>query len=449
MANPDIDIWKADLHSRRAELAAPAAAAHGAPDRHAVAVYQRLLRLVPRSDGERSPTPAEDATVQALHGAGFGSAHDVAALSEPRFVERAGPALSGGAEAARDVHRRAVATVHAVQQLALSVRLAVGSPHARAQPSHHAARALTAYFEAIPSYPEMFGSLDYCTCAACQSIFGPAAYLVDLLRLVDTYIVESNEIPHDWRLDVRRPDLYTTPLDCAATDDIVPYLALVVAILAEQIATRTGKDAFQVAAAAPYPFNLPFALPLVQIREYLARMQTSLAAVFASFVVPAPGQSPVTTLSVARERLAISLEQLAIVTTPRTTEASLAPYYGYAGTLPITDLSRVALFLERTGLTRDRLVDLLTQGLSAQELAAGVADALFINATGEGLPAMTLRYEDVAGEPVETIANLSLLRLDRVNRFVRLSAHTALSFADLDWALVTAPDAPISAGTVD
>lgn len=35
----------------------------------------------------------------------------------------------------------------------------------------------------LPSYNELFGNVDFCACESCRSIFSPAAYFVDLMRM--------------------------------------------------------------------------------------------------------------------------------------------------------------------------------------------------------------------------------------------------------------------------
>jgi hypothetical protein len=460
--HPEIDVLQLDLHTDRPRLEALLADSPAPCSWAELARYQRLLRLVTGP----SPREAADAgerelaAVSALSSAHFSSAHDIAAVGQDRFAERVADSLPGGKAQALAIHRRARSTHNMVTQMALAVRSLVGSPHARAQPSHNAA-ALIAYVEAIPSYRQMFGTLDYCSCAQCQSIFGAAAYLVDLLRIVDTCIEPANTISAEWKLQARRPDLYTTPLDCAATQTPVPFLSLVNDILGGQIALRTGQDAFQVVAAAAYPFNLPFSLPQTQLREYLSRLSSTLGAVYAAFVAPAPATSPVTLEAAACEALRMSIEQFEIVTTPRATEAALAPLFGYGATIPLAEIAQVAVFLQRTGLAREQLLALLNQGLSSAEFAAGGAGGFFINDTGEALPAMKLEYRTVGADLVEHIADLSLLRLDRLNRFIRLYAHVgagnaaagantqaALDFADLQWALAASNSTPIDAATI-
>src|SRR5262249_11571047 len=41
------------------------------------------------------------------------------------------------------------------------------------------------YLAALPGYQDLFGSLTFCDCQECQSILGPAAYFVDLMKYID------------------------------------------------------------------------------------------------------------------------------------------------------------------------------------------------------------------------------------------------------------------------
>jgi hypothetical protein len=47
-------------------------------------------------------------------------------------------------------------------------------------------------FEDLPSYEMLFGDLDYYDCSEFSSIFGPAAYLLDLMRITQVYISDAN-----------------------------------------------------------------------------------------------------------------------------------------------------------------------------------------------------------------------------------------------------------------
>lgn len=567
----DFDLLGFDFFAADAEQRLPQEARDPAL-RSALEAQQRMLRVT--TDGP---------IAHGLLSAGYDSAHAIAAIPEHRFVRETTSLFAGNDEAARAIYRRARSIKGATKHVVANLHSMLASPHYRGMLANNVDSELS-YFEEIPSYQSLFGSLNYCRCRHCASIFGPAAYFLDLMRITADYITDpnttrtTNNIPEGYRLDQRRPDLFELLLTCANTDDPVPTLTIVNRVLERCIAeaqeqtsgTATGGtatsitlansasgsdgaytgmwilitagtgvgqlrtiggytgatrvaqvteswttvpdatsayvvavDPYQTLASAPYPFNLPQNLPLVEIRRYLAALNTTLPQVYTALLAPqtsgtaqgggadtltlasgasttggayvtmrltlvggtGAGQSRSITaydgttlqatvdspwsvvpdattryrigdgLPADREIVGLSVEQYGVVVTPLTTNAQIAPYYGYT-TLDLAQIARVQLFLARTGLSWDGLEALLTQELSVAELAAGLAESFFINATGEGLPAMQIAANDDDPEaPYYEITNLSLLRLDRINRFLRLASALNWSYAALDWAL--------------
>lgn len=298
--NPEIDLRRIDLFDRavvarlrcegfeRDELLAD------------LRTHQRLLRI--------APTPEAAAELVA---AGYDSARGVALQSERRFLAENPTLFGGDREAARSAHRKAVSTKNQINHLWASIRQLVGSRHHRASPSANADRELIDYVEGIPSYQDLFGSLDYLACPRCQSIFGPAAYFVDLMRIVDEYVTYPNthklrgNIPDGLRLEDRRPDLFDLPLSCANTDTVVPFLQIVNEVLEAKIQRDTGGQPYEVLALAAFPFNLPFQLPLAEIRSNLRALQTTLADVYATYAAPlaagAVAGASITTVTLAHD----------------------------------------------------------------------------------------------------------------------------------------------------
>src|SRR5215470_15360873 len=95
--------------------------------------------------------------------------------------------------------------------------------------------------EIFPTLDQLFGSLDFCPCDECRSVIGPAAYLVDLLDLLDpksnlpdpttgqvpaTLDLSGGTTPIEVFLR-RRPDLRHIRLTCENTKTHIPYIDLV------------------------------------------------------------------------------------------------------------------------------------------------------------------------------------------------------------------------------
>lgn len=583
-AHPDFDLLHFDFYDTSPRTQAFLATIDPSV-RSGLHAQQRLVRIT--GDGEQG---------RRLQAAGFNSAHAIAVLPEHRFV-RQYAAIFNNKEEARAVHQRAGAIKAACKHLYANIHSMQGSPHFNAMLANQVDDSIGEYFQQIPTYQDLFGSLNYCKCKACASIFSPSAYFLDLMRVTDDYITDPNitkpsgNIPPGYQLNERRPDLFDLPLTCANTNTPIPTIEIVNQVLARRIGQAqsqtsgtaqsatlssinldsnassangaytgmwiavtggtgvnqlreiasyegSGKVAnitqawtiqpdnsshytisvnpYQTLAAAPYPFNLPANLPLAEIRCYLAALRTTLPEIYAALLPPVNqgyalaatkdtltlaasasatdnayltmtlslvagtganqsrqiiayngstrlatvdhawhAQPDVTTqytivdsLPIDREIDKLTIEQYGIVTTPLSTSARIAPFYGYQ-TIDLAQIAHVELFLQRTGLTWEQLQFLLTQGLSSAEQKAGVADTFFINATGEDIPAMTITIDNTnVDAPFYKITNLSLLRLDRLNRFIRLSTALAWDYSSLDWAMKSIAATEISEAAI-
>ncbi|MEM8652897.1 MAG: Tc toxin subunit A, partial [Pseudomonadota bacterium] len=307
---------------------------------------KRLARLHPElvsSKGRRlgaTKTAGSDLG-ERLYKAGLDSAHAIASMTRTQFLRKmAGGGTNGRmmAEAAQDdalareVYQNAVNIKARAGHLVANIKDTIGSPHFRATAFYNVPDDTAQQFENMPSYRALFGRLDYCSCDHCDSIFSPAAYFLDLMRLIDQHITEENpEVPEGFKLEERRPDLFDLKLDCDNTNNMVPFLELVNSVLEQRLAKELDvKDVFRTLADARYPMNLPFNLPHAELRTYLEKLGTSLAEVIEAFSpstrkeLPA-WRNPVTATS-ARERLGLSPEQAGLLTKPEPNK--IAPHFG-------------------------------------------------------------------------------------------------------------------------
>jgi hypothetical protein len=135
------------------------------------------------------------------------SAPDIAGISEIEFVGRHLTAFGGDERAARETHARAV--------------------------TKSAALNYAASFLPIGRRPSL------CACADCKSIFGPAAYLFELLAMFQRYTAQGGQSLL-WHLEQRRPDCTRVHLSCPNTTIEVPQIDLVNEILEDLILGREG-----------------------------------------------------------------------------------------------------------------------------------------------------------------------------------------------------------------
>lgn len=400
-------------------------------------VHQRLLKVHPDPE-----------ITEVLIKNGYTSANEIAKKTENSFVKEHAKDFGGSIDKAQQIHRRSVHIRNKTLHLWANVKSVVNAPHFRTMRAANVNEGIASYFESLPSYQDLFGSLDYCACDECKSIFGAAAYFADLMRIIDKCVTEpnrstipypkshSNPGPLDMRLATRRPDLGKIPLTCAKTNDLVPYIQIVNERLVESlIGTNVEQDIFQTLATSRFPFNTPFNLPLNQIKVYLAQVGISLANIYTLW------KADQTT--VAREKLDISLEAYTLLTTSAASDPS--SYYGVSLS-NLNTLTQVELFLKQTDLVFEDLNNLLTQNLSPEELntTPSIANNFYING---GLKNAYLKLD--LGTTPAIIVNLNgnYDAFDRLNRFIRLANILNWSYDQLDWTLRSIP--AIGALTID
>ena len=106
---------------------------------------------------------------------GLSSAAQVARMPADQFAREHAHGLGIASEDALAIHRRATRIQNRTLHLMAAVHGAVAQPHFNAMRVNNVADDVKEHFEDLPSYQEMFGTLDYCACDECKSICGPAA----------------------------------------------------------------------------------------------------------------------------------------------------------------------------------------------------------------------------------------------------------------------------------
>lgn len=95
----------------------------------------------------------------------------------------------------------------------------------------------------LPNLQTLFGSLDYCECVHCRSVYSPAAYFVDVMRFLNERGTQGSGINKNKSvkqvLFERRPDLGEIELSCENTNTPLPYIDLVNEILEDVVAPPT------------------------------------------------------------------------------------------------------------------------------------------------------------------------------------------------------------------
>ena len=281
----------------------------------------------------------------------------------------------------------------------------------------------------LPSYQQLFGGLDFAEIDDGRTVYSPAAYLADLLQLIDDVFDEPD-------LASRRPDINSIPLDAANAYTLVPYLDIVIERLAALAATD-DRTADTVLAEASYPFNLPFDRTAEEIRTSISYLGTSLVDLRRAF-----GQRVEPNL-VARDALGLSPAAFEFVTTEQTVDdAYLTDTFG----LPDASTAslRVDELMAATMMSGPELRELLTAGLSSSARNDGdgieveAAGGLFVNRRLGGHARLDERQEHVEWS---VDGGIPAAWFDRVNRLVRLSRWIGVGLTDLDRILRCCCDA--------
>ncbi|MCA1990905.1 MAG: Tc toxin subunit A, partial [Coleofasciculus sp. S288] len=291
---------------------------------------QRLSALSPRA--EAMPT---------LMKTNLTSAYAINEVPMERFVSLFAERL-GGQDVARAVHHNAQTITARNEHAYISLRQAVlGVPvrmiHGELSvDARKAAAVAVAQQKNIPiNFETLFGSVDLCECAHCNSVYSPAAYLVELFQ----YLRNNNlDLENDntgkagfinTPLDMffrRRPDLGHLQLTCENTNTLIPYIDLVNEVMEGFVRTlgryendtenpkramitsynvkdessslllaepqNTNYYSYLILSKTVYPVcKLPYHQPIDAIRLYLNYLGTSRYELFDTFRADVPIQA--------------------------------------------------------------------------------------------------------------------------------------------------------------
>ena len=155
----------------------------------------------------------------------------------------------------------------------------------------------------LPSYEHLFGEPSRNTGDEARWVYSPAAYLADLLQLLDDRFERAS-------LMESRQQVKDIPLDAANTLTEIPYLDIVNEVLTGQLTAELGKDAYRAMTGLATPFAMPFSLDDVRRRTYLQLVGVAPERLYRRFATDADPDV------VAREYLGLSQETLDLVSTP-------------------------------------------------------------------------------------------------------------------------------------
>lgn len=313
---------------------------------------------------------------------------------------------------------------------------------------------LATYAGDIPNLETLFGPMDFGEWDECQSVYGPAAYLADLFRFLDSHDTEKRDRTVLAVLFDRRPDLGDLKLDCDNTKTPLPYIDLVCEVLEEAVSpaapapasrsfqtTRTVSElrafpenvnsvAYEKLRKADFPIDLAFDLWQEETRTWLKHLgvpRHELMKAFRGRTAGVHSNTP-SDLSIAGESFGMSSYETSLVTTVEAATARQDVVWGFD-----TSRTKIGLreFLDHSKLEYEQLLDLI--------------EVAWINASpASGKLAITPK--SVCDVALQSIEHLTPARFDRIHRFLRLWRHTPWKMWELD-LLIRA--ARIGGGRID
>lgn len=292
--------------------------------------------------------------------------------------------------------------------------------------------------ETPPELEDLFGSMDYCSCKHCQSVYGPSAYLVDVFKYLEEIKVDGGSQSILEILQDKRADLFTLDLNCQNTNTQIPYIDIVNEVLENSIADMAGLDVldeFQSIGNTKdlraYPeninidvyfelkdvnssWNLPFNLWNLETKSYLEHKGVSRDRLIEEIPEKNTSTGAETThlpIDAARTFYGITALDLSIITTVLTSP------FNYFGGKTLEDIRNVSTLLEVTGISFDYFKELI--------------ETRFINHIKK---AIVYDTDDACNLDLATFP-FSATELDKLHRFVRLQRKTGWSVIELDRAL--------------
>lgn len=296
----------------------------------------------------------------------------------------------------------------------------------------------------LPGYAELFGSLNHCACKHCQSVLSPAAYFVDLMHFVEQNILlpsfgyETNDL----HLKRRRSDLWTLELTCKNAEEYIPYLDVVIKILETFLHETNPSTLYKILSEQDGSIRQPFNLPLERLSILLSHFGVDRYQIAKLFLPDEASKA-----ARVRAKLGMSLKTYTIIQGSRVADLNAnlkeAKSY-YESQLQI--IGNAQLTYQRAKVETQEVdpVDMPTflKGMGLErEVGVLIFETDFVNSNTPTqrivIEAGLIKGSGNVQNNIEVIKHLTLGRIDRIERFVRLWRHLPWNVPELDYVLTT------------
>jgi len=295
---------------------------------------------------------------------------------------------------------------------------------------------LVAEVQNDPSLSTLFGSLDSCACEWCESVHGPAAYYTDILRWLGERPAISGSGFASARavLESRRGDLMDILLNCNNADTLMPYIDLTNEILEEAVSPtgtprqttwrteelmaepeHVNNGAYTLLSTAAHAPGLPFDLSDTEAQTYLAHLRLTRSQVMEAFKNETTGLPAEHDIAAAYFGMAKAQGDIIMNAAP----GNQNTYWAFSAPGELVPTASAQTLMARADISYEDLAELLS--------------VEYVNGTA---PVSAFHPEFECDLSERNVTNLSVNRLDRMNRFIRLWRQTGWKMWELDRAIM-------------
>ncbi|MCV2883323.1 hemopexin repeat-containing protein [Aestuariibacter sp. AA17] len=300
-------------------------------------------------------------------------------------------------------------------------------------------------------YQDIFGDLDFKEGDDSRSVYSPAAYMADLLQLMDdefATVKETDSTAEDSPdsksmaiIDNRRQDIRARLLNEENTYTLVPYLTIVNEVLETKLDKETTNEGGETIKEgvfshqllnANYPTHTPFDLSNEELKLHLKYLGVSAEQFHKLFATEWNEDV------IVRESLGLSDSEWTELAQDFDIN-EIKPRYGFDEGLDNNDFSQkianVPTFLSKTGLTPAELRELLDQ--NTHESEAHARALFYINQHSGNIDTYVGLNNTETTLLLKNTTQTSLTEkwLARVHRSVRLAKKIGTTFTDVDRVL--------------
>ncbi len=319
-------------------------------------------------------------------------------------------------------------------------------------------------------YGKLFGELDFKEGDSARSVYSPAAYLADLLQLIEDYF---NKEDGTWKQNgffARRPDAKEIDLDGANTYNTLSYLTIVNELLEKNITQSSDNPEGnyqeipykKVLNKQSYPLNLPFNLDFKKANHLLEQLEVSWGEILKAFSQQeayGEGTNSSEALYMATEDMGWSDEDFVSFHREKPEKDFIRDYdisskfylipddevESLDVQQPLKALEYLEVFLKCTGISEKDLREIIYQNLSLRNNnEAEHASKFWINkGTQKGYPQIDEEKNKIVWKKVDQpdfTGDVPFKWFEKVDRFIKIKQKSDISYVDLDHILRYLPD---------